>query len=333
MIVDAFNHIWPAQYFQALLDGPPAARQLANRLGSMRTLVDLDARWRVMDEFEDYVQVLTLSSPTLEAVWEPERVPDMMRFANDLIAELLHKHPDRFIGGTVTLALTHVDASVREIERGVKDLGLQGIQLFTNVLGRPLDDPEFLPVFEKAAELDVPIWIHPTRAPEHADYPTRDRSFFDVYYLFGWPYETSTMMAHLACAGLFDRFPNLRIITHHLGGVVPYLSDRIKGTYDTFGGRTSADLAQIRGLQQHPLEYFRKFYGDTALYGSTPGLECGLAFFGEDQVVFASDMPYGLEQGRHYIVETLRAVDAMTASPQAKQKIYEGNVKRLLKLK
>jgi uncharacterized protein len=333
MIIDAFNHIWPPKYFQALLDGPPVARQLAERLGTLTTLVDLDARFRVMDEFEDYTQVLTLSSPAIEAIYEPARVPEVMRLANDATAELLHRYPDRFIAGTVTLALTHVEESVREIERGVKDLGLHGVQLFTNVLGRPLDDPEFFPVFAKAAELDLPIWIHPTRAPERADYPTRDRSYFDLYYLFGWPYETSAMMTHLSCAGLFDRLPDLKIITHHLGGVTPYLADRIQGTYDTFGGRTSEDLAQLRGLQRHPAEYFRLFYGDTALYGGTPGLECGLAFFGEDQVVFASDMPYGMEQGRHYIVETLKAVDAMTASRQAKQKIYEGNVKRLLKLR
>jgi len=141
-------------------------------------------------------------------------------------------------------------------------------------------------------------------------------------------------MCRLVFDGVYDRHPKLKIITHHLGGTVPFLESRIKNAYDQFGTRTADEDygALLRTLKKHPHEYYRMFYADTALYGSPPALECGLAFFGAEHVLFGSDMPFDAEGGSRYIRQTLRAIEEMTASPQEKQRILRENAVRLLGL-
>ena len=119
---------------------------------------------------------------------------------------------------------------------------------------------------------------------------------------------------------------------------MPYFDDRIRGAFDQIGVRspgddeTERDVEQVRSLRRHPLDYFRLFYADTALYGSPQSIPAGLTFFGADNVVFASDMPFDVEHGPKYIRETIKAVEALDAGDDVKQKIYEGNARRILKL-
>jgi len=141
-------------------------------------------------------------------------------------------------------------------------------------------------------------------------------------------------MTRMIFSGLLDRFPGLKVITHHLGGTVPFLESRIKGAYDQFGARTADEdyAALARTMKKHPHDYFRMFYADTALYGSPPALECGLAFFGAGHILFGSDMPFDAEGGPRYIRETLRAIDEMTASAEEKRRILRDNALQLLGL-
>jgi predicted TIM-barrel fold metal-dependent hydrolase len=226
-------------------------------------------------------------------------------------------------------------AAVKEIERAVKKLGAAGVQTFTNVNGRPLDEPDFLPIFEKAAELDVPIWVHPARGAGFPDYQTEKKSKYELWWVFGWPYETSIFMARMVFAGIFDRFPKIKIITHHLGGMVPYFSGRTGPGLDQLGARTEEEdlTVYLRRLKKRPQEYFKMFYADTATFGSGPAIRCGLDFFGADQVLFASDSPFDPEKGAGYIRETIRCVDVLDVSEEDRRKIYEGNIRRLIRLK
>ena len=222
----------------------------------------------------------------------------------------------------------------QEIDRALTDLHAVGIQIFTNVNGRPLDDPEFAPIFERMARADRPIWLHPTRTATFADYATEEKSKFELWWAFGWPYETSIAMARIAFAGYYDRFPALKVITHHMGGMIPYFAGRIGPGLDQLGVRTDdEDLSvHLKRLKRRPFDYFKMFLADTALFGARDAMECGLAFFGADQVVFASDFPFDPEKGTFNIRETIRDIDGLEISEADRRKIYEGNARRLLRM-
>ena len=223
------------------------------------------------------------------------------------------------------------EATVREIDRAVGDLRASGIQVFTNVNGRPLDDPT-APIFQRMAVIGRPIWLHPTRTGSFADYATEDKSKFELWWTFGWPYETSVAMARLVFAGYFDRWPGLRIITHHMGGMIPYFAGRIGPGLDQLGARTDDEdlTVYLKRLQKRP--YIKMFFADTALFGAPHAMECGLRFFGIDQVVFASDFPFD-PKGTFNIRETIKDIDALPISAAERQQIYEGNARKLLRLR
>jgi len=332
--IDISAHILPRRYFDAMLKTAPPDFYMQKRVSAVPVLVDLDARFQVMDGFEGYAQVLSLALPPIEAVAPPEKSAELARIANSELAALVAKYPARFMTAVAGLPLNDIEDTLQELEHAVRQLGLRGVQLFTHVNGKPLDAPELLPVFEAIAALDVPIWLHPARAEVPPDYPTETSSRYEIWHVFGWPFDTTIAMTRMIFGGLLDRFPKLKVITHHLGGTVPFLESRIKGAYDQFGARTADEDygALLRTLKKHPREYYRMFYADTAMYGSPPALECGLAFFGSEHVLFGSDMPFDIEGGPRYIRETLNAIEEMTASPEEKQRILRENAISLLGL-
>jgi len=314
MKIDVFPHIIPRAYFERMLKVGPTQLHMAKRMRGIPVLVDLDLRFRMMDRYEGYVQVLTLANPPVEIV---------------------AKHPDRFLSFVASMPMNNPEAIVPEIDRAITELGATGIQIFTNVNGKALDASEFRPMFARMAEHRLPIWIHPARTPLIPDYAGESRSKFDVWWAFGWPYETTAAMARLVFSGVFDRHPELAIITHHLGAMVPYFEMRAAGGLDQLGTRTDDpdDMAALSRLRKRPIDYFHMFYGDTAVFGSAPALQCGLAFFGADRVLFGTDMPFDPEQGPGFVRDTIGAIEAITITPEERAKIYEGNARRLLKLR
>jgi predicted TIM-barrel fold metal-dependent hydrolase len=333
MKIDIFNHFYPRKFFDQFIADGAAGKDMGKRVQNVPTIVDLDKRFRAMDEFGDFRQVLSLPSPPLEVLAGPDRSPVMARAANDQLAELVRRYPDRFIAFVASLPLNNPDETLKEMERAVTQLGAKGIQIFTNVAGKPLDDPEFLPLFSEVVRLDIPIWMHPARGADVSDYKTETRSKFEIWWALGWPYETSVAMSRLVFSGLFDRFPEIKIITHHMGGMIPYFEGRVGHGWDQLGSRTSdVDYgALLRSMKQRPIDYFRNFYADTALFGARAATRCGLEFFGVDKVVFASDMPFEPEPGM-YARETIEAIDCLELPPAQSDQIYRGNAVRLLKL-
>jgi aminocarboxymuconate-semialdehyde decarboxylase len=329
MKIDLFTHFAPTA-FADHLQRYDLGRAVIPRWRRIPTLVDLDAHWKLMDQFDDYLQVPSLPNPAIEAFGPPEQTPEIARIANDALAELCVRHRDRFPTFVANLPMNNPAAAVEEAERAVTALGAAGVLVYSNVLGAPLSEPRFFPIFEKLAELDRPVWIHPIRGPEHADYRTEASSQHELWFSFGWPYETAVAMGRLVYAGLFDKLPGIKIITHHLGGLVPYLQGKIaigfrqasEGTLD------SNPVAVEAGLERPPLDYFRMFYGDTAVNGVATALECGLKFFGAEHCVFASDAPFDPEGGAYLIREAIRLVDALP--PEARERIYAGNARALI---
>jgi predicted TIM-barrel fold metal-dependent hydrolase len=331
MKVDVYNHILPGKYKQARLKTAPPGLDPDAPFKSMPALWDLDERFKIMDMFEEYAQVLTLANPPVEVLAGPQDAIELARMANDEMAELVAKYPARFLAAVACLPMNNLDAALKETDRAIEELGMKGVQIFTPVNGRALDGPEFLPLFEKMAQHDLPVLLHPARNIHFADYPEEKESRYQIWQVMGWPYDTSVAMTRLVCTGLFDKYPDLKIVTHHLGGLVPYLDQRIREGFDKVG-KTPEGKALFQRLKRHPHDYLPMFYADTVTTGSIAALECGVAFFGEDRVLFATDMPFDTTGGSRYIGDTISAIRGMTASQATRKKIYERNARRLFKL-
>jgi len=325
MIIDAYTHILPTA-FTAALERTGTRFGLVKRLMQVRELHDLDRRFRTMDAVGDYRQIVSLPNPPIEAFADASHGAELARIANDGMAELVRRHGDRFTGFVAALSLLDVERAVTELDRAVTQLGACGVQIFTNIKGHALDDAIYRPFFAAVAARDVPIWLHPARSADTTDYAAEPRSRFEMWWCFGWPYDTSVAMTRLALSGLFDRHPRLKIITHHLGGMIPYFDRRIESGLAVLGSRTSDEdySGVLTSLKRPHIEYLKMFYADTALFGAGGGLPCGIDFFGTDHVLFASDAPFGP------IAETCDAIAAAALDDAGWTAIFSGNVERML---
>ena len=185
-------------------------------------------------------------------------------------------------------------------------------------------------------KLGKPIWMHPARAANFPDYLSETKSKYEIWWTLGWSYETTAAMARLVFSGIMDKYPKLKIITHHFGGIVPMLEGRIGPGWDQLGARTSdEDLgALLKRLKKRPLDYFKhSFYADTAVFGGVPATHAGLAFYDLDKIVFASDCPFDPEKGTMYARETLRILEGIDMPKADKEKIWHGNLEVLTGVK
>jgi aminocarboxymuconate-semialdehyde decarboxylase len=327
--IDIFNHIFPQAFFDKYIEnGLP---DIGKRVKNMPSIVNLDVRFKIMDEFGDYCQVISLPAPTIEALGDAKASPDIARLANDGMAELVQKHPKRFPTFIASLPMNNPDAITKEALRAVDTLGASGVQIFTNVNGVALDDPQFTEFFDTMVKREIGIWMHPARGANMPDYKTEAKSKYEIWWTFGWPYETSAAMARMVFSGFFDRWPNLKLLTHHMGAMAPYFEGRVGYGWDALGSRTSDEdyTVILKTLKKRPIDYFRMFHADTALFGATAGTKCGLEFFGEDMCMFASDVPFEPAPGL-YIRETIRVIESLDLSAATKEKIYRTNAERFL---
>jgi len=332
MILDIFNHFMPKAYFERL-GGLIPGHPVLTAFPRLEPLIDLDARLRLLDEFGEMQHVISLANPPLELIAPQDKTPELARFANDALAEVCRKHPDRFPTFIASLPMNNVEASLAEIDRAVKDLGARGVQMFTNVAGKPLSGAEYRPLFRRMVEHDLPVWIHPMRAAQFSDYPSEQASENEIWFSFGWPYETTACMTRLIYSGIFDEMPTLKIVSHHMGGMIPYFSGKIQLGFRQifFGAPDKNPVALEAGLKKPPVEYFKMLYADTAL-GEVAPTRCGHAFFGTKQCLFASDAPFDSEQGRGLLRKSIAAVNALEIPQAEKDAIFSGNARKLLRL-
>jgi aminocarboxymuconate-semialdehyde decarboxylase len=338
--IDVFPHIFP----KPLLDKAsevavePALGQFKRNNG-IPVLYDLDARFRAMDQFGDeYCQVLTISNPPIESIGPPPLSTELAKVGNDILAELCQKYPDRFVGFSASLPMNDPEGTQREIDRAINQLGALGVQIYTHVNGMPLDHPMFEPFWQKMSQVDRPIWVHPARGPGMSDYPTEDHSKYEIWWTFGWPYETAAFMARVVFSGIFDRYPNLRILTHHGGSIVPHLAGRIGPGMENLGNRTPGkegeELVHLREtMAKKPTDYFKMFYGDTALFGAGHAMKCAMEFLGLDRMMFGTDMPFDPERGTAFIRWTMENIGELGLNQVQLEDLYENNARRILGLK
>ena len=332
MMIDVFNHFMPKAYLDRLGDLIPGHPVLA-AFPRLKTLWDVDARRALIDEFGEMQHVLSLANPPPELIGPPDRTPDLVRMANDALAEVCRRHPDHFPTFVASLPMNNVEASVREAERAVKELGARGVQVFTNVAGEPLSAAKFRPMFQCMAAHDLAVWVHPMRTAQFSDYASDKESHDEIWFSFGWPYETTAAMTRLIYSGIFDELPDLKIVSHHMGGMIPFFSGKIKLGFRQifFGGPDRNPAAEDAKLKKQPVEYYKMLYADTAL-GEIAPTRCGHAFFGTGKCLFATDAPFDSEQGRGLMRNTIAAVNALEISQAEKDAIFSGNAKKLLRL-
>ncbi|MGH3319734.1 MAG: amidohydrolase family protein [Streptosporangiaceae bacterium] len=335
MRLDAFCHILPRRYADRLfaLDDVPAVANLRKRTMGIPSLVDLDVRFRQMDEFGDYRQVINIAAPPVDDVGDPERSREFARVGNEGLAELVQKHPDRFAGFCACVPLSDVEGALDEIDYAVNELGALGVQIYTHVGGHPLDEERFEPFYAKMAQVDRLIQVHPCRNSTWADYPTEERSKYEIWWTFGWEYDLSAFMARIVFSGVLERYPKLKFLIHHGGSMVPHFAGRVGPGWDQLGARTPADQKEdVTGypLSKRPIDYFRMFYADTAMFGAAHALRCVIDFYGPDHVLFGSDCPFDPEKGPGYIRATIRNLEELDLPDDARSAIFGGNLQRLL---
>ncbi len=330
--IDVFNHYFPPKFFdrlQTLLPAAPVKRWML-----YKPLYDIDARLRQVDQFEDYRQIISLSQPPFDVVASPADSPALARLANDGQSEACRAHPDHFPGFLAGLPMNNVPEALKEIDRCMGLPGFCGVQLHSNVAGKALDEPEFFPIFERMASLGKGVWLHPSRGPNFADYQAETKSKYEIWWAFGWDYEVTAAMARLVFSLTLDKLPNLKIVAHHMGGYVPQAEARIDPQMDDLGLRTYDEdyrpiIEAMKKSGKRPIDYFKMFIADTALFGAKAATRCGLEFFGADHCVLATDSPFDAEGGSQLIRDTIRTLDALEMSDADRQAVYSGNAKRL----
>src|ERR1700719_1358775 len=189
MRIDAYTHLIPEKYFAKMLELAGDHKDIGKRVREIPCIHDIDERLKVVDKFEDYAQILSYPMPPPERLFKPEQIEDLTRLLNDGYADIVAKHADRFPGFVAQAALLAPDGGVREAERAIKDLGAAGVQIYTNVNGKPLDRPEFEPFFATMAKLGKTIWVHPARAAHHPDYLEEKRSLYEIWRAVSLSYE------------------------------------------------------------------------------------------------------------------------------------------------
>ena len=157
--IDVFTHILPAKYLDVLAE--KTGNRAGEALNARRRLSDLDIRFRIMDLNEGYTQILNIAGPPVEDVANPKDAVELAKIANDEMAELVLKYPERFLAAVACVPMNNMDAAVKELDRAIIELGFRGVQITTNIMDKPVDSPEFEPLFERMNYYQLPILIHP----------------------------------------------------------------------------------------------------------------------------------------------------------------------------
>jgi predicted TIM-barrel fold metal-dependent hydrolase len=335
--IDSFCHVMPRAYYDRFmsLEQSVHAANLRKRVSEIPSLVDMDVRFRHMDEFGDYRQFINIAAPPVEDLGSPALSQEMSRIGNEAMAELVQAHPDRFVGFNACVPMDDPDAAVEELEYAITELGASGAQIYTHVHGAPMDDPRFDPFYAKIAEHDSLLQVHPARSSKWPDYPTEERSKFEIWWTFGWEYDLSAFMARIVFSGVLERYPELKLLIHHGGGMAPHFAGRVGPGWDQLGARTPEDQKEdVRGypLTKRPIDYFRMMYADSAMFGAAHALRCSIEFYGVDHVLFASDTPYDPEKGPGYVRATIKNLGEIGLTDAEKQAIFTDNACRLLGL-
>jgi len=280
-----------------------------------------DGRLHDMDASGIARQILSLTAPGVQ-IFEGATATGLARSMNDQLAEAIRKHPDRF-SGLAAVAPQEPAHAARELERGVRTLGLKGAIVNSHTHGEYLDDPKFWPIFEAAEALRVPVYIHPTTPPRAMIAPFAERGLAGAIY--GFAVETGLHMLRLITTGVFDRFPRLQVVVGHLGEALPYWMFRIDFMHRAMVA--SGRHASVQKLNRKPSEYLREnFYYTTSGMAWEPVILFAQSVLGVDRVLYAMDYPY------QFVPDEVQVTDNLPISDQDKLKLYQLNAEKVFAL-
>lgn len=272
--------------------------------------MDVDAKLATMDAAGIQLTALSINDPGPE--WFGADGPAVAQLLNDYIAGLVKKHPTRFFGLCV-LPLQDMRASLAELDRCVKQLGMKGILLYTNLAGRFADEPEFRPLFARAVELDVPVLLHPAKP-----ITTEFVKAYEMTSTLGNMFDNTIALTRLLMSGILDELPKLKLVCPHLGGTLPYIVGRLDH-------QVTVLKRGPRNLTRAPSEYLRNIWMDVV--SPLPlAVKFGHDFIGSDRLLFSSDHPW-VEPS--LIIDT---VNAAGLSASAQEKIFSTNARKLFRL-
>ena len=329
--IDVFCHLMPKAYAEQAMKESPHASHMFMRALNIQTMSDMEHRLEIIRMFPGYKQIPNIVSPPVESFASPEKSPRIAAIGNDEIKKITDANPDIYEGFIAGIPFNNVKASVEEIKR-CKDMGAKGVQIYTHMNGEAIDDEKYWPIYEICEKLELPILIHPVGGQMTPEFPAEERSKYELWWLIGWPIQTTIAISRLVFSGVFEDFPALKILTHHVGGMIPMLEGRIENGLKMYGGRTAPDLKEKltkTKLKGDPLDSFKKFYADSASFGSASAIRAGIDFFGSDHILFATDMPFDPEKGPGYIERTLSAIDSLQLPEDQKCAILHGNAERI----
>ncbi len=273
---------------------------------------DAEIRLQVMDRYGIEIQAISQTVPVLIGS-NAEEAAEICRLSNDANYALCKSYPNRF-ANICLISLLDIASALQELDHSIGDLGCRGVTVASNQNGKGLDSPEYYPFYEKLVDHDLALWLQPTNWNA---YPLVGlENGLGAMNVIGWPFDSTQAVWRLILGGVIDRYPSLKIVTHHCGAMIPYFARRIEKTFS-------------QHLSRPVSEYWDNIYGDTALSGSLPGCQCGYAFFGAGRMMFGSDYPFGGEAG---IKDNLASVRALNIPAQSMEKILTENAKALLKI-
>ena len=273
---------------------------------------DLEVRLKAMDARSVTVHALSLMPPMV--YWADGALGvRLARIVNNAMAEASRAHPDRFVF-LATLPMQDPEAAIKEVDRAVTELGCRGIYLGTNVRGKELTDPSFVPVFERIHELKMPIFLHPLNV-----IGAQRLTNYYLHNLLGNPFDTAVAAANIIFSGLLDRFPKLEICLPHAGGAFPYLVGRLNHGWKV--------RQECKTLKKPPSSYLRRFTYDTISHASE-SLDYLVNLVGADRVMMGSDYCFDMGYDR-----PVKVVTALKLNRADQTKILSGNAARLLRLR
>jgi predicted TIM-barrel fold metal-dependent hydrolase len=330
--IDAHTHFTPLKFldFAEKAEGRPFG--LSPLLRSKPALTEVQSRIDLLDRNGIDMHVL-VPVPWIEGFHkvyaDPALATQAAKLMNDELAAVIATHPTRFRGVAI-LPVVDPDAMLAELHRAVTQLGFVGAYAAVGPNAKRLDHPDYEHLYKALVELDATLWLHPSRPPFIPDYTDEKMSQYYEWLLVGWPYDTTSAMFRIVFSGVFDRYPTIRIVTHHHGAFIPLLAPRLGNVWPVL---EPLGLPMPTKISKPYIDHFRKFYCDTAASGFAPkALDLAVDFFGRDRVLFGSDAPFDIQDGQIFTTETLRSIDAMTVSSEARAAILSKNAARILKL-
>jgi 5-carboxyvanillate decarboxylase len=298
------------------LGSSPRAVQVMSRMTDLGAI-----RLRDMDETGIAKQILSLTSPGVQ-IFDAATAVSLAELTNDYAAEAIRKHPDRF-AALAAIAPQDPAAAARELERGVRRLGMRGAIVNSHTRGEYLDAPKFWPIFEAAAALHVPIYLHPNTPPPAMIGPFLECGLDGA--IFGFAVETALHMLRIVVAGVFDRFPDLQIVLGHLGEGLPYWLFRIDFMHRAMVAANRYE--SVKKLNRKPSEYLKEnVYVTTSGMAWEPPILYAQSVLGVDRVLYAMDYPY------QFVPEEVKVTDDLPISESDKKKLYQINAERVFSL-